>query len=75
MTKEKRHYKKDDQWVREHLDELVKTHPGKYVAVARGELAGVHSRAAQAERQSFTRYPHVLPSVIRVPGPDDDLCV
>jgi len=69
-----RHYKRDDQWIREHFEELVKSYGGRFVAVANKAVSGVDSTALGAERKSLKRYPHVTPSVFPVPDPEDLIC-
>jgi len=69
-----RHYKRDDRWIREHFEELVKSYGGRFVAVANQRVSGVDRTALGAERKSLKRYPKILPSVFHVPDPKDLLC-
>lgn len=64
----------DDQWIREHMEELVDNYAGKYVAVANQEIAGADARAVNAERAAKEKYPQIAPSIFRVPRPDDFVC-
>jgi len=69
-----KHYKEDDEWVRDHFEELMEMFPGRYVAVACGKVTGVAKTPQGAERKSLRKYPKVLPSVIWIPRPKDLTC-
>lgn len=69
------HYTEDDAWVREHFEELVEKYAGKYVAVSHQQVAGVADSPLEAEKEAMSKYPHILPSVLPVPRPEDFISV
>lgn len=69
-----KHDPKDDDWVREHFEELVDKYAGKYVAVVNQEVVGVDKSALEAEKKALKKYPNRIPSVLRVPHPEDFAC-
>lgn len=69
-----KHDLKDDDWIREHFEELVDKYAGKYVAVAKQEVVGVDVSAVKAEKKALRKYPDRMPSVLRVPRPEDFAC-
>ena len=63
----------DDEWIRQHFEELVDTYAGQYAVVAAGELfvgQDAHHLFAEARR----KYPHVVPTGMPIPRPQDFLC-
>jgi len=63
----------DDEWIRRHFEELVDKYAGQYVVVAAGELfAGQSARALFAKARR--RHPHVIPTGVPVPRPQDFVC-
>lgn len=71
---EPKHDPKDDDWIRDHFEELVDKYAGKYVAVSNQEIAGVDESALKAEQKALKKYPNLIPSVLRVPHPEDFVC-
>ena len=63
----------DDEWVREHFEELVDKYPGQYAVVAEGELF-VGRDAHQLEQAARRKHPGVIPTGLRIPHPEDFNC-
>lgn len=63
----------DEAWIRQHFEELVDKYAGKYAVVAEGELFVGHD-PVPLERKARTKHPRVIPSVLRVPRPEDFTC-
>jgi len=63
----------DDAWIREHFEELVDKYAGKYAVVAEGELF-VGYDPVPLEHEARRKHPGVMPSVLRVPRPEDFTC-
>lgn len=66
----KKNLSSDDQWVREHLEELVDKHPGQYAVVAEGELF-IGEDARELEKKARAKHPGVIPSGLPIPRPED----
>jgi len=64
---------KDDEWIRLHFEELVDKYPGQYAVVAEGDLfVGKDARELYAEARR--KHPHVVPTGMPIPRPQDFLC-
>ena len=63
----------DDEWIRRHFEELVDKYAGQYAVVADGELF-VGYDPVQLETEAHKKHPGVIPSVLRVPRPEDFTC-
>jgi len=63
----------DDAWIREHFEELVDKYAGQYAVVAGGELRVGYDPAPLVE-EARHKHPGVIPSVLRVPRPEDFTC-
>jgi len=63
----------DAAWIRAHFEELVDKYAGKYAVVADGELF-VGYDPVQLETEAHKKHPGVIPSVLRVPRPEDFTC-
>jgi hypothetical protein len=65
---------RDDQaWIRQHFEELVDKYRGQYAVVAAGELF-VGYDPVLLETEARKKHPGVMPSVLRVPRPEDFTC-
>jgi len=64
---------KDEEWIHEHFEEIVDNYAGRYVAVANEELF-VGESGSEVEHIARKKYPAIIPSVLRVPHPDDFIC-
>ena len=68
-----RWWTKDNEWVHQHFEELVDRYPGQYAVVAEGELfVGYDPVPLSAEARK--KHPGVMPSVLRIPRPEDFTC-
>jgi len=63
----------DDEWIRRHFEELVDTYAGQYAVVAGGELF-VGRDPVQLEHKARRKHPKAMPSILRVPRPEDFTC-
>ena len=63
----------DDEWIRRHFEELVDKYAGQYAVVASGELF-VGYDPVQLDGLARKKHPRVIPSVLRVPRPEDFTC-
>ena len=64
----------DQEWIREHFSELVEEYAGKYIAVAGGELVAVGNSLKEVHEIALEKYPHIVPSILRVPREEDLVC-
>jgi len=63
----------DDEWIRQHFEELVDKYAGKYAVVAEGELFVGHD-ARQLFDEARRKHPGVIPTGMPVPRPQDFVC-
>jgi hypothetical protein len=64
-------YQKYDDWLAEHLDELVTQYPGKVVAIHEGKVVIVGDLEGEVYRQIRERGLKPMPLVFRVPREED----
>ena len=64
---------KDDEWIREHFEELVNKYAGQYAVVAAGELF-VGQDAGRLFAEARRKHPHAVPTGMPIPRPQDFLC-
>jgi hypothetical protein len=64
----------DDEWIRQHFEELVDKYAGKYAVVAGGELF-VGNNAKVLFQKARKKHPGVTPTGLPIPHPEDFLCV
>ncbi|HID31527.1 MAG TPA: hypothetical protein EYP19_16210 [Desulfobacterales bacterium] len=62
---------KYDEWLAEHLDELVTKYPGKVVAIHEDEVVIVSDHESEVYRQIRERGLEPMPLVFRVPREED----
>lgn len=63
----------DENWIREHLEELVNKHAGKYAVVAAGEVF-IGEDPAQLEAKARRKHPGIIPQGLPIPRPEDFTC-
>lgn len=63
----------DQTWIRQHLEELVDKYAGQYAVVAQGDLF-VGYDPVDLEAKARRKHPRTIPSVLRVPRPEDFTC-
>ena len=68
-----KHYTPDDQWIHQHLEDLVDKHAGKYVVVAGGETF-IGRDAVLLEKEARKKHPGIIPSGMPIPHPEDFTC-
>jgi len=66
-------FTKDGEWIHRHFEEIVDQYAGRYVAVANEELF-VGDTMKEARDKALRKYPHINPSILRVPRPQDFVC-
>lgn len=64
---------KDDQWIRENFEKLVKKHAGEYIAVADGYVSFGKTRK-EAEDKLLKKVKNILPSVMQIPHQESLTC-
>jgi len=64
-------YQKYDEWLAEHLDELVTQYAGKVVAIHEGKVVIVGDLESEVYRQIRERDLKPMPLVFRVPREED----
>jgi hypothetical protein len=64
-------YQKYDDWLAEHLDELVTQYSGKVVAIHEGKVVIVGDLEGEVYRQIRERDLKPMPLVFRVPREED----
>ena len=65
----------DDQWIRDHLQELIDKYAGKYVGVLDGRILLVSEDRVEIDRLAAEKFPGRLPSVVPVPFEEDFNCL
>lgn len=65
----------DGAWATQHLDDFVKQHPRKILAVVNRQVAGVGDTADEAIAQARQKFPNALPFLCLVPSKEDLVCV
>ena len=65
----------DDQWIRDHLQELIDRYAGKYVGVLDERILLVSEDRVEIDRLAAKVAPGRLPSVIPVPCEEDFNCL
>ena len=63
----------DDQWIRNHFEELVNQHAGNYVAVSGGNAYFGKTRK-EAEQQALRNKKNTIPSVMQIPHKESLIC-
>lgn len=61
----------DDEWLADHLDELVERYPGRVIAIHQGVIIAIGDSEAAVYRQLRERGIDPMPLVFRVPRPED----
>ena len=64
---------KDDEWIRQHFEELVDKYAGRYIIVAGGEVFPVDD-VRRVEAKARRKHPGVSPIGMPVPRPEDFQC-
>lgn len=65
----------DDQWIRDHFQELIDKYAGKYVGVLDRRILLVSEDPVEIDRLVEEKHPGRLPSVILVPFEEDFNCL
>jgi len=65
----------DHQWIRDHFEELIEKHAGKYVGVLDERILLVSEDRVDIDRLAQKEFPGRLPSVILVPFREDFNCI
>lgn len=65
----------DDQWIRDHFQELIDKYAGKYVGVLDERILLVSEDRVDIDRLAVKVAPDRLPSVILVPFEEDFNCI
>ncbi|MBI2889270.1 MAG: hypothetical protein HYY13_00640 [Nitrospirae bacterium] len=65
----------ENEWVSRHYDRLVRQYPRKIVAISHRQVAGVGETGDEALALAREKYPNALPLLVRVPSPEDLVCV
>ena len=60
-----------DRWVAKHLDELVRNHAGKYIAVYRNKLIAMGDSYKEVFAAAEKHGVDELPLTMQVPGMED----
>ena len=63
----------DDEWIRQHFEELVDKYAGRYVLVEGGEVFPVDD-VRRVEAKARRKHPGVIPIGMPVPRPEDFQC-
>lgn len=61
----------DDEWLADHLDELIERYAGRVIAVHQGVIIAVGDSEAEVYRQLRERGIDPMPLVFRVPRLED----
>jgi len=57
----------DDEWIRQHFEEIVDRYGGQHIVVCNGEIF-VGEKAIEEARK---KYPHIIPISMPVPRPEE----
>ena len=60
---------KDNEWLADHYNEMIRKYPGKTIAVHDGEVVAVGDR--EIEDYCAARQGTVGPLILNIPHPDD----
>lgn len=60
-----------DAWLAEHLDEMVRRHPGKVIAVYRGQVVAVGDSYREVLAAASAQGIRETPFTLRVPNADE----
>ena len=60
----------DDEWIAEHLQELVDKYGGQYLVVAEGE-AFIGYDVVELERKAKAKHPNAVTTGMPIPRPED----
>lgn len=63
----------DDEWIHRHFEELVDKHAGQYAVVAGGDVLIGYDPVPLVSR-ARKKHPGVVPSLLRIPRPEDFTC-
>lgn len=66
---------KESEWIRTHLEEIVKKYAGNYIAVVDQEVVSSNKSGVEAEQEARHKYPDKMPMVFRVPREEDFNCL
>ena len=69
------HMTPDNLWISEHFGELIEKYAGKCIAVVDEKVVCVGDSTYEVDREARRLYPDVIPSVLRVPYPEDLKCL
>jgi len=58
---------KDHEWIRTHLEKLVKEHAGNYVLVLDGKVIAADKSGVRVREEAKREFPDKKPSVLRIP--------
>jgi len=65
---------KDDEWLKRHLEELVKEHPRKVIAVLDQRIVAMGDSILEVWRIAEERYPDRAPLIFQIPTPEEFQC-
>lgn len=65
---------KDDRWLKEHLEELVKSYPRKVIAVLDQRIIVMGDSILEVWRMAEDKYPDRVPLIFQIPTPEDFQC-
>ncbi|GFE69060.1 DUF5678 domain-containing protein [Chroococcus sp. FPU101] len=60
-----------DEWLTQHLDELIEQYPGKVVAISSGKIVKVGETYQEVYQAFISSNVEWMPMVISVPYPDE----
>ncbi len=64
-----------NNWIAEHFEELVDKYAGLYIAVVDDHVVAFGTDPKDVEDESLSKYPDVIPSVLKVPKEEEMVCL
>lgn len=64
-----------NKWIAEHFEELVDKYGGLYIAVVDDHVVASGNDPKEVEDESLSKYPDVIPSVMKVPKEEEIICL
>jgi len=65
---------KDDRWLKEHLEQLVRKYPRKVIAILNEQIVAVGDSVPEVWKAFEEKHPDRVPMIFQIPTPADFQC-